>query len=53
MDNNSKENGTEYSVNQNNNDILLTVIVPCFNEINTIDKVIKKKKPHQFKIKKS
>ena len=42
MDNNAKENGTEYSVNQNNNDILLTVIVPCFNEINTIDKVIKK-----------
>ncbi|MDC3031262.1 glycosyltransferase family 2 protein [Prochlorococcus sp. AH-716-P08] len=42
MDNIAKENETVYSVNQNNNDILLTVIVPCFNEINTIEKVIKK-----------
>ena len=33
---------TEYLVEQNTNKTLLSVIVPCFNEINTIDKVIKK-----------
>jgi len=33
---------TEYLVKQNTNETLLSVIVPCFNEINTIDKVIKK-----------
>ena len=41
-----RDNFEEYN---NNNDILLSVLVPCFNEIKTISKVIKKIKESPVK----